>query len=75
MAPRVTPTSLDADNNAGSSTLAACNDWRSDDADSMSARATTSPLQMPDIRLQAYPLLLFRLIILLFGERSPYTVC
>ena len=73
MAPRVTPTSNDADNSSGSSTLAVCIDWRFDDADSMSARTTTSPLQMPDIRRQAYPLLLSRLIILLFWERSPYT--
>ncbi len=29
MANRVTPTALDADNPAGSFTLAACNDWRS----------------------------------------------
>ena len=37
------PTPLDADNSAGSSTLAACNDWRTGDADSMSARAITEP--------------------------------
>ena len=30
MATRVVPTSLDADNSAGSFTLAACNDWRSE---------------------------------------------
>src|SRR5438105_10338348 len=30
MANRVVPTPLDADNSAGSFTLAACNDWRSD---------------------------------------------
>src|SRR4029434_4321647 len=29
MATRVVPTSFDADNSAGSCTLAACNDWRS----------------------------------------------
>ena len=29
MANRVAPTALDADNSAGSCTLAACNDWRS----------------------------------------------
>jgi len=29
MANRVVPTALDADNSAGSCTLAACNDWRS----------------------------------------------
>jgi len=29
MATRVVPTPLDADNSAGSLTLAACNDWRS----------------------------------------------
>lgn len=38
MAPREIPTSLDADNSSGSSTLAACSDWRSGAADSMSAR-------------------------------------
>ena len=48
MAPRVNPTPIDADNPSGSSTLAACIDWRTGDADSMSARANTSPLQMPD---------------------------
>ena len=56
MAPRVFPTPIDADNPSGSFTLAACIDWRTGDADSMSARATTSPHQMPDIRLQAQPL-------------------
>ena len=45
------------------------NNWRPfDDADFMSARATTSPLQIPDIRLQAYPMLLERLVSLLFFE-------
>ena len=73
MAPRVTPTSNDADNPSGSNMPAACSDWRFDDADSMSARANTSPLQMPDIRLQAYPKLLWLMIKLLFWERSPYT--
>ncbi len=52
----VTPTAPDADNPSGSFTPAARNDWRSADADSMSARAPTrSPPQMPDIRLQAQP--------------------
>ena len=45
MAARVTPTELDADNSSGSLLLAARNDWRSSDADSMSARATQTPLQ------------------------------
>jgi hypothetical protein len=52
---QVTPTPLDADNPAGSSMRAACSDWRFGDADSMSARATESSLEMPDIRLQAQP--------------------
>ena len=39
MAPRVTPTAPDADNPSGSFMPAASNDWRSADADSMSARA------------------------------------
>jgi len=72
MAPRVIPTSIDADNSSGNFTSAARNDWRFDDADSMSARATTSPPQMPDIRLQAIPSLLNRSISFLIGERSPY---
>jgi hypothetical protein len=76
MAPWVNPTSNDADNSSGSSVgnsaPAACNDWRVDDADSLSARANMSPLQMPDIRLQAYPFVLHQLITLLFWERSPY---
>ena len=55
MAPWVTPTPNDADNFYGSFTLAARSDWRFGDADSMSARASTSPHQMPDIRLQAQP--------------------
>jgi hypothetical protein len=53
MATRVQPTAHDADNNVGTACGAARNDWRSADADSMSARDTTIPLQMPDIRLQA----------------------
>ena len=72
MAPRVTPTLNDADNPSGSNMPAACSDWRFDDADSMSARATTSPLQMPDIRLQVYPLSPWLMIKLLFWEQSPY---
>src|SRR3972149_10897285 len=74
MATRVTPTELDADNSSGSLLLAARNDWRSSDADSMSARATQSPLQMPDIRLQAqpYPPTL-SISFLLSLEGSPYT--
>lgn len=52
MANRVHPTPHDADNYAGS-LPAARNDWRRGDADSMSARDSTIPLQMPDIRLQA----------------------
>src|SRR3979490_184796 len=53
MATRVPPTAHDADNNVGTDCGAARNDWRSADADSMSARDTTIPPQMPDIRLQA----------------------
>jgi hypothetical protein len=53
MANRVTPTARDADNYAGAGNRAACNDWRRADADSMSARDTPVPLQMPDSRLQA----------------------
>jgi hypothetical protein len=53
MATRVQPTAHDADNNAGTDRSAVRNDWRSADADSMSARDTTIPPQMPDIRLQA----------------------
>jgi len=52
MANRVHPTPHDADNYAGS-LPAVRNDWRRGDADSMSARDSTIPLQMPDIRLQA----------------------
>ena len=39
MATRDAPTPFDADNSSGSTMLAACNDWRNGDADSMSARA------------------------------------
>jgi len=42
MAPRVTPTPIDADNLSGSTMPAVPIDWRSGDADSMSARATYS---------------------------------
>jgi hypothetical protein len=52
MATRVHPTAHDTDNNAGTARSAVRSDWRSADADSMSARDTTIPLQMPDIRLQ-----------------------
>jgi hypothetical protein len=45
--------SNDAENSAGSFTPAARGDWRFGVEDSMSARAIASPLQMPDIRLQA----------------------
>ena len=56
MANRDHPTSFDADNLSGSLWPAARSDWRTDDADSMSARDTcTIPPQMPDIRLQALP--------------------
>ena len=55
MATRVIPTARDADNNAGNARIAAPNDWRRADADSMSARDTKLPHQMPDIRLQAIP--------------------
>ena len=72
MAPRVAPTPNDADNPSGSFTPAACNDWRFGDADSMSARATTSPLQTPDIRLQALPQLPDLSIALFYDGGSPY---
>src|SRR2546426_5672005 len=55
MAPRGRPTPFDADNSSGSYTPAACIDWRFGVADSMSARVSTNPHQMPDIRLQASP--------------------
>src|SRR6266581_8138398 len=55
MAPRVAPTSFGADNSSGSCMPAACNDWRFGVADSMSARVSLNPHQMPDIRLQASP--------------------
>jgi hypothetical protein len=42
MATRVTPTLLHADNSSGSFMLAVRNDWRTDDADSMSARKPES---------------------------------
>jgi len=42
MANRVHPTLTDADNSSGSF-AAACSDWRSGDADSMSARTTSEP--------------------------------
>ena len=43
MAYRDTPTLFDADNISGSCTLAARNDWRNGDADSMSARVSKEP--------------------------------
>ena len=43
MAHRDAPTPCDADNSSGSNSLAACNDWRFDDADSMSAQAVNEP--------------------------------
>ena len=55
MANRVAPAPSDADNPSGSFTLAAATIGASVFADSMSARATQRPLQMPDIRLQAHP--------------------
>jgi hypothetical protein len=55
MANRVTPTARDADNYAGNARIVAGNDWRRTDADSMSARDTSIPHTMPDIRLQATP--------------------
>src|SRR3989304_4882588 len=73
MAPRVAPAPLDADNSAGSFTLAACNDWRCGVADSMSGRTITSPLQMPDIRLQPQPFLPSLSISLFLFGGSPYT--
>src|SRR5271166_6521046 len=72
MAPRVAPAPFDADNFSGSCTLAACSDWRFGVADSMSARAFTSPLQMPDIRLQASPPRPQRSINLFHFGGSPY---
>jgi len=57
MATRVTPTPIDADNSSGNFVSAVRNDCRFGDADSMSARATQSPLKMPDIRVQAYTFL------------------
>jgi len=73
MAPRVTPTPYDADNFYGSFTLAARSDWRFGDADSMSARASTIPPQMPDIRLQAHPYPPDLSISFLSWVGSPYT--
>ena len=73
MATRVIPTLTDADNSYGSFMPAARNDWRFGDADSMSARAIQSPLQMPDIRLQAYPSLPQPPISPLLPGGSPYT--
>lgn len=52
MATRVIPTARDADNYPGNARIAAPSDWRRADADSMSARDTQLPHQMPDIRLQ-----------------------
>ena len=53
MAHRVAPPARDADNTVGNARIAALSDWRRVDADSMSARDSKIPLQMPDIRLQA----------------------
>jgi len=73
MATRVAPTPNDADNPSGSFTPAARSDWRFGVADSMSARATASPLQMPDIRLQASPQRPDLSISLFSNGGSPYT--
>jgi hypothetical protein len=52
----------------------AYSDWRTDDADSMSARDTnTIPPQMPDIRLQAHPQQPTLSISFLRLRGSPYT--
>ena len=61
-----------ADNPAGT-LAAACSVWHFAPADSMSARAIVSPLQMPDIRLQARSSRQFLSIKLLRVGRSPYT--
>ena len=56
MATRVVPTSLDADNPAGSFTLAACSDWRTEVRRFHFGTGLLEPTSMPDIRLQAHPL-------------------
>ena len=54
MANRFTTALDDAGNSSGSSSVVR-SDWHSGVADSMSARDTQLPLQMPDIRLQVFP--------------------
>ena len=75
MANRDHPTSRDADNNSGGARSVACSDWRHDDADSISARDTTFPPQMPDIRLQVLPQQPSNPIRSPTCGRSPYTNC
>src|SRR4051812_36517358 len=55
MATRVAPTPFDADNSAGSFTLAACSDWRSVRRFHVGTGHAVPHFQMPDIRLQARP--------------------
>src|SRR5438128_11172546 len=73
MAPRVAPTPFDADNSSGSCMPAACNDWRFGVADSMLARVSLNPHQMPDIRLQASPQQPLLSISFFPWRGSPYT--
>lgn len=75
MANRDHPTPCDADNTSGAVRCVACSDWHHDDADSMSARDTTIPPQMPDIRLQALPQQPSNPIRSPTCGRSPYTMC
>jgi hypothetical protein len=72
MAYRSTPTLFDADNISGSRTLAARNDWRNGDADSMSARAANAPASDAGYTAAGYSLKPQLSISFLYFGVSPY---
>jgi hypothetical protein len=66
------PTLFVADNSSGSRTLAACNDWRNGDADSMSARAANEPTNDAGYTTAGFSLMPDLLISFLNPGGSPY---
>jgi len=73
MATRETPTSLDADNSSGSRTLAVRNDWRSDAADSMSARTIKESTLDAGYTTAGFSLMPSLSVSFLYFGGSPYT--
>jgi hypothetical protein len=74
MATRETPTLFDADNTSGSSTPAACNEWRNGDADSMSARAANEPITDAGYTTAGFSLMPSLLVSFLYFGVSPYRI-